>query len=489
MGWDVTLDGAIVLKDGRALAALRRAAFEPASELASAPRPFADPIHRPPPTVAAAIDAITDEVFWARAERGRLALRGTWTEDGFRDHAATLASVLSIAARRGATGEVRLVSLGPPLAFTLRLESGGVVVVAHPESAYEAFANEPWVADVMDEVVAVLAPPPAATPSGPIDEAIAALAALDDAALLACAGDLPPAVKVRMKGRPVDQAWATPLEAYPDAASLRAALVEKPSKGKKPAVDDWRRTFALPALAKHDPARAEPLALAVLAGDVDDELAQSAAHALGHCPTDAAVSALFAALDKRALAGFALARNAHPSIVERAIAALDEATVADLYAPSPIPGRYIVSRGGQLVMLLNAKRDPAAVPRLLEIWRQRGRADGARAVGGALASIGTPEGLAATAEAMTDLDVNRARMGAQAFVKLDPASAFERAARLFGTEEPGSARAAAALLSSLEVGPELDPRWLELARRVEGPPNVKAAAEGLLRRHASGVTA
>ena len=490
MGWDVAIDGTLALKDARAVTALKKTPFVVAPALAKAPAPFHLAIHAPPATVGDAIDAITDRAFTFTGRGGRLALSGAWDEDTFRDRAATLASVLSLAAERGATGEVKVVALsGPALAFRLTLGATGIEVVQLPERAHAQLANAPWVADVMERAASVLgspSAPEAASARGPIDDALAALAALDDAALFACASDLPPGVSVRVKGRPVDQAWARPTEAYPDGASLRAALFAKPKKGRGPADDDWRAAFALPALARHDAARAEPLAIALLASDAPDGLRQSAAHALGHAPTDAAIDALFAALGTRALAGFALGRNAHPAIVARAIAALDDAAVQALYAPSPIPGAYIASRSGELVLLLQAKQSPAAAPRLLEIWRQRGRSSAAPLVGSALVSIGTPDALAEVAQAMGELDASLGKVAARAFLAIDPATAFERAQPLFASTSPTVLRAAATLLGALTADATLDPRWLALARAVPPKSPVHRAATWLLERTKGG---
>ena len=497
MGWDVVIHGSLALKDARAITALRKAAFIEAPELASGPSPFAHEIHRAPATVGEAIASMVDHAFSIDAERGRLSIAGVWTEDGLRDHAATLARVISIAGRRGATGEVELVALGPTLAFRLSASASGVEVAALSEPEHATLANAPWVADLVeraaDAALASLGPAPtvatsAPTEADPIDRALARLAALDDATLHACANDLPPGVSVRIKGRPVDQAWVKPADAFSDGAALRAALFAPLKKGEKRGPDDWRRAFALPALAHHAPAEAEPLAIAVLRDPpsvVSMGLRQSAAHALGRSPTEAAVEALFAALGTSALAGFALQRNTHPSIVARAIAVLDDAAVAQLYATASFPGAYLTTAAAELVMLLGQKGDPAAAPRLLEVWRRRGRAAGALVVGGALAALGLPETLAAVSECIGDLDVGEggfARMGGRAFLRMDPASAFERAQAFFFTEDPVAARSGAAILSALEPGPGLDPRWTELARRIEAPPNVKAAAHGWLRR-------
>ncbi len=490
MGWDVAIEGQIALEDARAVTALKKAPFTAAPALATAPAPFHLAIHVPPATVGDAIDALTDRAFTFAGRGGRLALSGVWDEDSFRDRGATLASVLSLAAGRGATGEVKLVALsGPALAFRLTLAPDGLEVVQLPERAHAQLANAPWVADVMERAASVLGAPPepeAASARGPIEEALATLATLDDATLFAAAADLPPRVSVRIKGRPVDQAWVVPTEAYPDGASLRAALFAKPKKGRKPAGDDWRAAFALPALARHDAAQAEPLAIAILASDASDELRQSAAHALGHAATDAAIDALFAALGTRALAGFALGRNAHPAIVARAIAALDDAAVQALYAPSPIPGAYIASRPGELVLLLQAKRSPAAAPRLLEVWRQRGRSSAAQLVGSAIVSIGAPGGLAEVAQAMGELEVSVAKVAARAFLAIDPATAFERSERLFASTSPTDLRAAATLLGALTPDAALDPRWLALARAVPAQSPVHRAAAWLLERAKGG---
>lgn len=486
MGWDVAIEGQIALKDARAVTALKKAPFAVPPELATAPAPFHLAVHGAPKTVGDALAALADEAFTLTGRGGRLALSGAWDEDTFRDRAATLASVLSLAARHGATGEVKMVALsGPALAFRLTLAADDLEVVQLPERAHAQLVNAPWVADVMERAASVLGSPP--TPEaegarGPIDAALAALATLDDATLFACASDLPPRVSVRVKGRPVDQAWVVPTEAYPDGASLRTALFAKPKKGSKPPSDDWRAAFALPALARHDAARAEPLAIAILASDASDELRQSAAHALGHAATDAAVDALFAALGTRALAGFVLARNTHPAIVPRAIAALDDAAVQTLYAPSPIPGAYIASSAGELLLLLQAKRSPAAVPRLLEIWRQRGRSSAAQLVGSALVSIGAPEALVAVSGAMGELDPSVAKVGARAFLRIDPATAFERAEPLFASTSPTDLRAAATLLDALTPDATLDPRWLARARTIPPESPVHRAAEWLLER-------
>ena len=83
---------------------------------------------------------------------------------------------------------------------------------------------------------------------------------------------------------------------------------------------------------------AEPLALAVLASDAPSELKESAVHALGHVVSDAAIDALFAALGGSALASFALARCAHPSITARASAragAHEAASNSEPMTPAP----------------------------------------------------------------------------------------------------------------------------------------------------------
>lgn len=489
MSWDVAIEGTLSLNDARAVTALRKTAFSVPPELTDAPHPFALPVHVRPATVGDAIDAISDAAFTIAGKGGRLTIAGVWDEDTFRDHAAMLASVISFAARQGAKGEVKIVAVnGPPLACRLVSAPSGVKVVYLPERAHEQFANAPWVADVVERAATVQAPPKEkATPAcTPIDEALAILSNLDDASLFACAADLPPGVSVRLKGRPLDQAWVTPTEAYPDGASLRAALFAGRSKTKATAADDWRRAFALPALAEHDPRRAEPLALAVLASDAPSELKESAVHALGHAVSDAAIDALFAALGGSALASFALARCAHPSVTARAIAALDDAAARELYAPSPIPGAYLLTRGGRLVLLLQGKRDPAAAPRLLEVWRQRGRSSAAQLVGSALVSIGTPDALAAAAEALGELDGSVAKVAARAFLALDPTTAFERAQPFFASDAPASARATSALLGALTPDASLDPRWLALASSLPETSPGHRAAVWLLERAKGG---
>lgn len=485
MGWDVVVDGTFVLKDARAVTALRKAAFEVAPELGAGPHPFGEPVRRPPETVGDALDGIADEAFTVDGKGGRVSVRGVWEEDTFRDRAATLASVLSIAARHGATGEAKLVSLGPPLAYRLSLGAQGVEVTQLPERAHAQLANAPWVADVVETVTDALRKPIVSEPErthGPIERALALLAQLDDDALFACAKDLPPGVSVRMKGRPVDQAWVQPTEAYPDGASLRAALFAKPKKAASSPTSDWRSAFALPALASHDPAVAEPLALVLLSDATTQELQQSAAHALGRCATERSIDALFGALGSGALAQFALARNTHPSIVPRAIAALDDAAVAALYAPSPFHGGYLMTRGGQLVALLQMKRDVAALPRLLEVWARRARSNAALLVGAALLAIGTPEALAAAAEAVSDTAVEVSRTGARAFLQVDPATAFDRARVLFESGTPAARRAADAIFAALTPGPTLDERWSDLARAIPESSPLHRSATWFLER-------
>jgi hypothetical protein len=193
------------------------------------------------------------------------------------------------------------------------------------------------------------------------------------------------------------------------------------------------------------------------------------------------VDALFAALGAGMSVPTALARNAHPSIVSRALAALDDAAIRELYAPTTFLGAYMVTRGGKLVMLLHHRRDPAAAPRLLEVWRQRGRSTAAMLVGSALVTLGTPEMLGEVAEAMRELDVSVAKVGARAFLKIDPATAFERAQPLFVSSSPTDARAASAILGALDLD-GLDPRWLSLARSLPADALAHRAGAWLLER-------
>ncbi len=83
-------------------------------------------------------------------------------------------------------------------------------------------------------------------------------------------------------------------------------------------------------------------------------------------------------------------------------------------------------------------------------------------------------------------------MGARAFLRLDPATAYDRAEAFFTSQEAKPARAARALLEELsaDAGPNVpsshgllaaDPRWLDRARRVDGPRFVLDAATTLLR--------
>lgn len=485
MGWDVVVDGTFMLKDARAVTALRKVAFEVAPELGAGPHPFGEPARQPPDTVGEAIDSLADEAFTVGGTGGTVLIRGVWDEDTFRERAATLASVLAIAARRGASGGVNMVSLGPPLAYRLSLGVRGVDVKQLPERAHAQFANAPWVADVVEAVTNALHTPTtgeAALAGGPIERALSLLAELDDDELFACASDLPPGVSVRVKGRPVDQAWVVPTEAYPNGAALRAALFAKPKKaGERPA-DDWRRVFALPALANHDPARAEPLALALLANAETQELQQSAAHALGRCATEPAVDALFGALGSGALAQYALGRNTHPSVVPRAIAALDDAAVTELYAPPAFHGAYLMTRAGQLVTLLQVKRDVTALPRLLEVWARRTRSSAAHLVAATLLTFGTPEALAAAAEAISASEVEVSRTAARAFLQIDPETAFDRARSFFEADDPASKRAAAAIFGALTRDAGVDPRWGELARAIPESSPVHRAAAWFLER-------
>jgi hypothetical protein len=490
MGWDVAIEGMLTLEDARAVTALKKRPFETGAHVSpgrEVPHPFALAVHEPPKTVGAALAAITDVGFTAVARGGRLTFSGVWDEDAFRDRASILANVLAIAGRGGARGEVKLVCFdGPPLAFRLTASAEGVSIVQLSERAYAALANAPWVADVIERAARVLGTTPQAAPARvasnvrtPVDEALAILATLDPELLFACAGDLPPGVVVRQKGRPVDEAWVPPTVAYPDGASLRTALLAARQNSRS---DDWRRAFALPALAKHDPARAEALALEVLASDAPDELVESAVHALRHSPTKAAIDALFAALPRSSGASFALAVNTHPSITTRAIAALDDESVRELYAPSRIPGSYLLTRAGRLVLLLQGKRDPAATSRLLEVWRARDRSSAAQLVGSALVAIGSPEGLREVSEVLGALDVSVARVAARAFLAIDRGDAFDRAQRFFTSDDPASQRAASALFGALPLETSMDPRWLAYAADVPESSPLHRAASWCLER-------
>ncbi len=478
MGWDLAVRGLLEAPSARAARRLRSLPFEVLTADPPPPQPFDLPLPAPPATVAAALDALVDDAFTATHTGSRLTMSGMWDDDALRDRAPVLVGLLAVAGRAGVVGEVELASVsGPTLAFRLTLHGGGVVVAALPGPEAAALAAAPWVADALEQAVQAALPPERGSSAAVavVDEALTRLRALDDAALFACAADLPPGVAVRRPGLPVDQAWAPPTVAYPDARSLRAAL-------SAPAAADWRSAFALPALAAHDPALAEPLALALLASDPPDELRESAVHALGHATSDAAVDALFAALARSSQASFALARCRHPGVAARAVAALDAAAVRELFAPAPVFGAWVASRPGRLLLVLAARRDPDTVPRLLEVWGQRGRSPAAQLVGSALIAVGTPAALAAAAEGVSAADPGVSRVGARAFFALDPTTAFERARPFFASELPAALRSAAAVLD----GAPPDPCWLEVAASVGRMSPVYSAARRLLERAPAG---
>lgn len=454
MGHDVVIDGRLKAKDALAARELWAAHVDGAAELlGDVPAPF----------VARAASGTIGELLQragsvAVLDGAAVTVRAVVPADALADHAPTLARVWATAGARGCRGALQIAALdaaaGP--AFRLTAQPTGVMFAALSAQEQGRIAKAPWVLDALGGVTSA--------PESALDEALACARGLPPDELYRLAASLgpplPPCVTVRLPKKPIDEAFVLPHVAFPTPERLAQALAAT----AKPA--DWQGPFALLVVAAHDATLAEAVAVRVLdlPGSVDSHAV--ATLALAAATTDTALARLIAELGRGRGAGVALARSRHPQLDAALVAAL-EPTLPDVLAPT-FDAR---SRIAELLFAIGQRRVRAAEALLCAAWATRRSTPGVHALAAALGALDTTTSHAAVAEELGARDPALARLAARSFLRLDPATALERA-----RPHLADARRARAIFEALAEEPAVDSAWQALASSYDGDAFAKAAA-------------
>jgi HEAT repeat protein len=283
------------------------------------------------------------------------------------------------------------------------------------------------------------------------DEVAAGIAQFGEAALapLKAAYDL--------KGGQTDVRRLRCLMALIPEADIKPLLLEAVEKGSTDL-----RAGALEMLASYYPADAEPLALSMLK-EKDGEIRAAAAEALAKSESEAAFAALLGAMGdrnnrvQRAISE-ALSKSQHPEATARLIALLTPEALDFEEPKAPKKSKKKLTPAQQkalekeqeklaaeiqrkvdavsaVTLILRARKDPAAAPPLLAIWRDHKHSDVREAAGEALIGIGEPASLEAMTNALGDPKHEDDSQLIEALFALDARAAYEKAAPYFAPEK------------------------------------------------------
>jgi HEAT repeat protein len=326
------------------------------------------------------------------------------------------------------------------------------------------------------------------------DEVAAGVAQLGEAALA------PLSAAYDVKGGQADVRRLRCLIGLVRDEEVKPLLLEAVEKGSTDL-----RAGGLEMLTSYYPADAEPLALSMLA-EKDGEIRAAAAEALAKLESEAAFTALLGAMGDRnsrvqRAVREALSQSKSPDATARLLALLTPEAL-DIEEPKPpkkskkklTPAQQKALAKEQeklaaeiqrkvdvvsaVMLILRARKDPAAAPPLLELWREHKHGDVRSAAGDALIGIGEPASMEAMTQALGDPKHEDDSQLIDALFSLSPTATYEKAAPYFTPEKLAQKKRSWVTIEVMdriawsygedEIAKQLagEPRWLDLFLRL-----------------------